>query len=186
MAGERLTRDDWVRAGLKALAREGAAVLKADRLSRELGVSRGSFYWHFEDVEAFCAAVLEGWQSVAYERIVSDLERLDGGRLGVLITGALKSDGALERAVRAWATHDARARAMVEAVDERRIGYLAAEIMRAGHPKRVAAARAHLIYWAYLGRFFAVQQPRPAMLGDISQELVQLAEGRKRPAGRAK
>ncbi|RTL63482.1 MAG: TetR/AcrR family transcriptional regulator, partial [Hyphomicrobiales bacterium] len=65
MGDDRLARADWVKAGLKALAREGASALKADRLARELGVSRGSFYWHFADVDAFHRAVLEGWKTVA-------------------------------------------------------------------------------------------------------------------------
>ncbi|CAN0507682.1 unnamed protein product, partial [Phaeothamnion confervicola] len=67
MADDRLTARDWVNAGLKALARSGFTALKADTLSKALGVSRGSFYWHFADVGAFHAAVLQRWREVAYE-----------------------------------------------------------------------------------------------------------------------
>ena len=58
MSGERLGPREWVNAGLRALSRSGFTALKAESLSKSLGVSRGSFYWHFADVGAFQAAVL--------------------------------------------------------------------------------------------------------------------------------
>lgn len=176
MGDDRLTREDWVKAGLKALAREGASGLKADRLARELGVSRGSFYWHFADVDAFHAAVLEGWKTVAYENIVAGLKRIDGDRLATLIAGALKSDARLEKAVRAWAAHDATARAMVKAVDARRIGYIEEEIEGLGHKRGTAQARARVIYWSWLGSFLAGEPPSKGLLEDVARELLRLAK----------
>src|SRR5689334_18004652 len=47
---DRLAAADWVKAGLKALAADGVGALKADLLAKSLGISRGSFYWHFADI----------------------------------------------------------------------------------------------------------------------------------------
>ncbi len=184
MSDDRLTRDDWVKAGLKALAREGASSLKADRLARELGVSRGSFYWHFADVGAFHAAVLEGWKAVAYENIVAGLEHIEGERLATLVAGALKSDTKLEKAVRAWAAHDAAARAMVKAVDTRRIGYMEDELVALGLAKSTAAARARVIYWSWLGSFLEGEPPGKEMLEDVARELLRLAHYDRKTARR--
>ena len=74
MADARLGPEEWVRAGLKALAKSGASALKADKLAAGLGVSRGSFYWHFADVPAFHAAVLKRWREVALENIIAEIE----------------------------------------------------------------------------------------------------------------
>ena len=50
---EQLSAGDWISQGLKALAESGFTALKADPLAKAMGVSRGSFYWHFADLAAF-------------------------------------------------------------------------------------------------------------------------------------
>jgi AcrR family transcriptional regulator len=48
----RLSVDDWIRGGFAILAEEGIKALKIERLCRRLGVTKGSFYWHFTDFAA--------------------------------------------------------------------------------------------------------------------------------------
>ena len=67
---ERLTAQDWIDFALKTLAREGFNALKADVLARKLGVSRGSFYWHFAELRAFHAQVIAHWKQTATEAII--------------------------------------------------------------------------------------------------------------------
>ncbi len=49
---DQLSAKDWLDQGLKTLAESGYTALKAEPLAKAMGVSRGSFYWHFADVEA--------------------------------------------------------------------------------------------------------------------------------------
>src|SRR5690349_5321766 len=72
---KRLTPHDWIDCALTVLVRDGYDALKADVLARKLRVSRGSFYWHFADLGAFHAAVIERWKQVATEAIIADIER---------------------------------------------------------------------------------------------------------------
>ena len=76
---DQLSAKDWLDQGLKALAEHGYTALKAEPLAKALGVSRGSFYWHFADVEAFHAAILKHWREVAAERIIAEVEASAGG-----------------------------------------------------------------------------------------------------------
>ena len=175
MADDRLTSLDWVNAGLKALARSGFTALKADTLSKALGVSRGSFYWHFADVGAFHAAVLQHWREVAYDNVVQEVEGTAENRLSALLERAFRADMRLERAVRSWATAEAKARAMVEAVDARRLEYIRALLVEAGLASNQAAARARILYWAYLGRGLSTDKPDPADVRRILDELGRLA-----------
>src|SRR3954467_14580166 len=71
---DQLSARDWLDAGLKALARDGFTALKADPLAKAMGVSRGSFYWHFADLGAFHAALLKRWREIAAEKIIADVE----------------------------------------------------------------------------------------------------------------
>jgi len=175
MADDRLTSRDWVNAGLKALSKSGFTALKADTLSKALGVSRGSFYWHFADVGAFHTAVLRRWREVAYENVVQEVEGTAENRLAALLERAFQADLRLERAVRSWATAEAKARTMVEAVDARRLEYIKGLLVEAGLASNRAAARAQILYWAYLGRGLSTDKPEATEGRRILEELARLA-----------
>jgi AcrR family transcriptional regulator len=58
-----MTRDDWLDAAFKAVTEDGFDHLRVLALADTLGVTRGSFYWHFADHAALVAALLERWQA---------------------------------------------------------------------------------------------------------------------------
>src|SRR3569833_1626991 len=95
--------DDWIKEGLKALARSVFTALKADPLAKAMGVSRGSFYWHFADLGAFQAAVLKRWREIAAEQIIADVEADSDEPLKALLRRTFGARLDLERAVRNWA-----------------------------------------------------------------------------------
>jgi AcrR family transcriptional regulator len=180
---QKLTPDDWIRAGLKALARDGFTALKADQIAKTLAVSRGSFYWHFADVAAFERAVMRRWRDVMAEAIIRDLDSLTpaSARLPRLLRLAFDGDAALEIAMRAWAASDPRARAVVRSVDKRRLTYLERMLRGGGVAAQNAAARAHILYWTYLG--FALSA-KPVTGRARDRLIEELAELGRAPAAR--
>src|SRR5438552_12079989 len=113
---DQLSAQDWIDFGLKALAKSGFTALQAEPLAKAMGVSRGSFYWHFADIGAFHAAILERWREVATEQIIAGVEAArDENRgedpLAVLLKLTFGSRLVLEKAVRSWAAKHALARA---------------------------------------------------------------------------
>ncbi len=178
MSGNRLNSQVWVNAGLKALAKSGFTALKADTLSKTLGVSRGSFYWHFADVEAFHTAVLQRWCEVAYADIVEGVEAVAEDRLQALLSRAFEANSQLERSMRAWATAEPRARTVVEAVDARRLRYLQNLLIDAGVEGNRALTRARIIHWAYLGQVLSPGKLSSAALRQFLDELSSLANAK--------
>ncbi len=75
---DQLSAKDWLDQGLKTLTHSGFTALKAEPLAKAMGVSRGSFYWHFADIGAFHAAILKHWRDVAAEQIIANLEAASG------------------------------------------------------------------------------------------------------------
>lgn len=175
MKADRLTCRDWLKAGLRALAESGAAALKADSLAKSLGVSRGSFYWHFADVGAFHDAILQRWQQIAFQNIVEELAGAPGDRLESLLSRAFRADSPLERAVRAWATAEPRAKAMVESVDTKRRFYVEKLLIEMAVPPERAASRTRIIYWAYLGHVLSAEKISSPEWNAIANELLLLA-----------
>jgi AcrR family transcriptional regulator len=174
---DQLSAKDWLDQGLKTLARSGFTALKAEPLAKAMGVSRGSFYWHFADIGAFHAAILKYWREVAAEQIIANIEAASDhdNPLAVLVRQAFGGRLALENAVRSWATHDPVARSAVQAIDRRRLGYMEGLLRTSGHSPDVARDRAQILYWAFLG-FASSDKPLPeARRVDVLDELVRMA-----------
>jgi AcrR family transcriptional regulator len=174
---DQLSAKDWLDLGLKTLARDGFTALKAEPLAKAMGVSRGSFYWHFADIGAYRAAILKHWRDVAAEQVIASLEASskDDNPLLLLLRRAFSGKLALENAVRTWATLDPLARSAVQATDRRRLNYVQNLFERSGVSPRVARSRAQIFYWAFLG-FALSDQPLPkARQQALLEELMRMA-----------
>lgn len=149
-----LTRNDWIRHGLVTLGREGPNALKIGAMAARLGVSRGSFYWHFRDAADFRAQLLGAWEARTTDPVIRELAALQGepDRLKHLLTRAFTGARGLDHAIRSWAASDPEVAKAVEAVDARRIEYIANMLIAAGVPPDRARGRAVFLCWAYLGQ----------------------------------
>ena len=139
---DQLSAKDWLNQGLKTLASDGFTALKAEPLAKAMGVSRGSFYWHFADIGAFHAAILKHWREVAAEQVIANLEahKSKDNPLELLLRQAFGGRLVLEKAVRTWATLDPVARSAVQAIDRRRLGYVESLFKASGLSDDVARA----------------------------------------------
>ncbi len=137
----RLTRGIWIETGLAALALDGPSALRAEPLARRLGMTKGSFYWHFTDLPTYHTAVLEVWENAAMDRIAVAAQgaQTDTGRLrhfAQTIAGAsINSETAndtIDPAVRAWALGHDGAAAAVARLDAARLTRLRDLLARIG------------------------------------------------------
>jgi len=174
---DQLSAKDWLDQGLRTLAERGFTALKAEPLAKAMGVSRGSFYWHFADIGAFHAAILKHWREVAAEQIIANLEAAadNDNPLQLLLRQAFGGRLALEKAVRTWATVDPGARAAVQAIDRRRLNYVEGMLRANGLSPAAARARTQILYWAFLG-YAMSDKPLPrARQGAVLDELIRIA-----------
>ena len=175
----RLTRQDWINSGLRTLATDGASALKVGAMAAALGVSRGSFYWHFTDFSAFRAQLLHSWRDRTVDQVNREFEDDGGGpgRLQRLVKRAFFGKRGLDRAIRMWAADEEDVAAMVAAVDASRVAYMAQLLIAAGVDARQAHPRAAFIYWAYLGQAI-VMDPASAAIDEAAMEgIADLFEG---------
>src|SRR5215210_963058 len=90
---ESLTAADWTEAALAALARGGLAAVAVEPLAKELGATKGSFYWHFADRNELLVSTLELWERRDTDRVIGAIGETDdvGIRLGNLLHVAFAS-----------------------------------------------------------------------------------------------
>ncbi len=150
--------EDWVDAGLKVLAQSGVDAVKVERLATALGVTKGSFYWHFRDRDALLDALVARWQAVSTQSVIERVDATGGSaaeRLRTLIRSTSQSQRAarVEQAFRAWAARDKRVRAVLQALDTKREAYVQALLIEHGLPAERAKARARALYLALIGEY---------------------------------
>lgn len=149
-----LSSSDWVNAAINVLVASGIADLKVERLAATLGVSKGSFYWHFNNRDELLHKVLEEWSRVACYDLDKrlDLDEPDAARrLLRFMQLPLSSERAirmadLELAIMGWARRDSRAQVALEAVDRTRTANAYTLLREIGVSEAKLHDRAHEVY----------------------------------------
>jgi AcrR family transcriptional regulator len=129
MATVRTPRSSWVDEGLRALAAGGPEAVRIEPLAQALGVTKGGFYWHFDDRPALLEEMLETWERVLVDEVIERVEGEGGDasdRLRRLFALASGSDRLLplELAIRDWARRERAVARRLRRVDNRRMEYM--------------------------------------------------------------
>lgn len=149
-----LTPADWIERATLVLTDHGIDAVRVDVLARLLGVTRGSFYWHFKDRDDLLRSVLHAWRTAATEQVIERFERqCEDPRVLIkeLISLPFRGRSAaraarIELAIRGWARRDAMARQAVDEVDARRIAFHLKCFQALGFAPQEAQGRAFALY----------------------------------------
>ena len=169
---EALTAADWTEAALDALARGGLSAVAVEPLAKELGATKGSFYWHFSDRQALVQATLELWERRDTDRVIAavddsqevetQLRNLLRLAFASVHDGSAAGAGTVELALQASATHPLVAPTL-DRVTKRRLGFLTRLYTQLGMSRARARDRGLLAYTAFLGHA-QIAHATPALL----------------------
>jgi len=129
MALNQTPRTSWVDEGLRALAEGGPDAVRIEVLAKALGVTKGGFYWRFNDRTALLAEMLDTWEQRGVDEVITQVEH-DGGdaraKLWRLFSLPSTDDELmrLELAIRDWARRDESVAKRLRRVDNRRFEYI--------------------------------------------------------------
>lgn len=183
MEKQSLGKEAWILAALGVLAQEGVAQVRVEPLAKKLGVTKGSFYWHFTNREDLLDALLDHWQRLATADIIAHVEaaaiapaaRLE--RLVLLVSRSREAPN-VESAIRAWGVSDAKAQRRLSAIDEQRERYVRDLLVAHGLSLEVAARRARALYLMMIGEFVWVshqgQPSAPAVWREVLAMMLSL------------
>jgi len=162
-----LTAEDWVRAAVRAIEDGGVGAVAVEPLARKLGVTKGSFYWHFKNRGALLEAVLERWEEECTEAVIAAAEGISDPRERLvwvfdeatadefLVGGHTTEPGiffssAFEQEI-SDAADDLMVGPVLRRVSERRVDYLEECYRALGYSTEEAHHRGLLAYAAYVG-----------------------------------
>ena len=155
---DRIGPAEWIEAGVTLLAEGGIDAVRVEPLAARLGVTKGSFYWHFKDRAALYAAILDHWRATSTADVIDLLERQGGSaaeRLRRLFATTVVDPRRpqLTTAVRAWARTDRLAAEAIASADAERIAYVEGLLVEHGLETATAAVRARILYLTLMGSF---------------------------------
>jgi AcrR family transcriptional regulator len=165
----RLSAADWEQAALEALAEGGLAAVAVEAIARRLGVTKGSFYWHFPTREALLQAALERWERNDEREVLGLIETVSDPRERVRELVRQVSHKRPSHAVFAAllkALDQPLIRPVIERVSQRRLHFVTEAFRQAGFDATSAANRARLAYSAYVGFIQLAQIGQPRMSHD--------------------
>ena len=141
----RLSREEWLARALEVLGRKGAGKLTVESLARQLGVTKGSFYWHFRDRADFFRQLIEYWDERFTQTVIAEISGLGGTaeeRLLELMRLVLsKRLDRFEMPVRAWAQQNPALAPLVRKVDRHRISFVRSLFLEMGFDEDEAEMR---------------------------------------------
>ena len=176
----KLSREQWITGAFVALTEGGIDALRVEPLASRLGVTKGSFYHHFENRRAMHMAMLHEWERLGTEQIIDEVDEAEADpreRLRALAARTFVSDpfvDGIETGIRAWAANDEVVTAAVQRVDDRRIGYVVQLLRDAGMKKPKAERRARLMYRALIGEYIWRTAGGPASTKTELREMTDL------------
>lgn len=182
-ASSRLSVDDWTERALAIVMEEGVGAIKINRLCKDLGVTKGSFYWHFSDLDALLAAIAQRWAAETRE-ILSSLGELQGlpplERIRAMALRLIDDRSwSVERALREWAKGDAVVAAVVVESDQFVFELVQDALLELGHSAQDARLRAGLLVYAGIG-FAHGQASLPQPDAEDIENLVAFLSGEAR------
>lgn len=154
----KLSKHDWVSAGINQLKEHGPAGVSGEKIARRLDVTRGSFYHHFRSVDELVKLMLEFWEQTQTTDILNrsnqDYEDLNE-KMTMLLESAWNTDADLEIAIRQWAFTNATVRQHVERIDQIRLGYISAIYSQLVNDSKRGPKLGKIAYYGLLGALHA-------------------------------
>ena len=178
----RLNRDDWLNAAFDAVVEGGFERVRVLALAQSLGVTRGSFYWHFADHAELVDALLARWREGEHEvvrRLQGEFTGAPQADLLLLLDAALARAGAdlenmrFELALRGQGRRDPTVATMLAEVDAQRMALFTEKFLRYTGDEAKSAELALLFYLAIVGSYQALSRPKnPPQIKELLQGII--------------
>lgn len=150
----RLSRNDWIKAALQALADDGPSGVAVERLAARLGTTKGSFYWHFKDREELITEALATWEREETDVLIEEMKRVSDPverlRMGTAMATEYEEEENPDVRLLPSAS-DPVVGEVVKRVQRKRLDFLARTFREAGFTPAESRLRARLAYSLALG-----------------------------------
>lgn len=155
-----LSAGDWEQQALVLIAEKGIRAVAVESLAIRMGVTKGSFYWHFPNRDSLLEQSLIRWEKHDAANLQKSLSAIDDPR--ERLRSFFRSSGREQLTHNVYsslcnASDHPQVEPLLERVAERRMKHIEKAFEEIGFDPQQASHRARLTYSAYLG-FLQLQQ----------------------------
>jgi AcrR family transcriptional regulator len=150
------SREDWVDAAWQTLGEAGVDGVRVEALARRLGVTKGSFYWHFKNRQHLIDALFERWFGLREETRPEFLRENPSpqDRLWKVIERSImRGTRGQAAALRLWAQHHPEAADRINEADALRRQFFIDQFLALGLDDHAAEIRSE-VYMAVISAEF--------------------------------
>ncbi len=150
---KRLTVIDWEEAALEVIAEQGVDALAVEPLARKLGVTKGSFYWHFGSRDELLYSALKHWLDEE-SRMVEQIRAIENPRQRLIDLFRLAAQEHPSHKLLSalfQAQGDETIAHLLEQISAQRLASLSEAFAQLGMSQEEAHHRSLLAYTAYVG-----------------------------------
>ena len=181
MAVTRTPRDSWIQQGLRALGVGGPDAVRIEALAAALGVTKGGFYWHFDNRRALLDEMLDAWERVVIDEVIEHVEGEGGdarAKLRRLFEIALSTGNLIkiELAIRDWARRDRAVAKRLRRVDNRRMEYMRSLFGAFCPDEDDVEVRCLLAFSLFIGSHFIVADHGPRSRAEVLRQALRWLE----------
>ncbi|MET3292934.1 UNVERIFIED_CONTAM: AcrR family transcriptional regulator [Brevibacillus sp. OAP136] len=149
------TEEEWVRLGVAYFSTGGEEALVIEKMAKQLACSKSSFYWYFKNRESFIGKIIGYWQRQATELVIESVESNANAeqKIRALLVSmfADRSGNDFMFYIRRLGQREAAYGRVLQAIEQKRMDYMAALLQAKGYCERTSREKAELIYHCYLG-----------------------------------
>ncbi len=152
-------REDWFTAAIPILKKKGLDGITIDVLCVSLERTKGSFYHHFKNQDAFLKEFIDWWYTTSTAELIEEINQAGTAaqKMQLIESYGYALDLELENAMRAWARTDARAADVINRMDETRLRFLVSIYKSFITDEQLAVSMANIDYAMSIG--FIVMDP---------------------------
>jgi AcrR family transcriptional regulator len=182
MALTRTPRSSWIDEGLRAFAAGGPDAVRIEPLARALGVTKGGFYWHFDDRRALLEEILDTWERVSVDEVIERVESEGGdARAKLWRLSALAASGdevlridplRIDLAIRDWARREQTVADRLRRVDNRRMDYMRSLFGAFCPDENDVEARCMVFYSLWIGSHFIAADHGARSRADVLESVI--------------
>lgn len=184
----RTPRTTWIGEGLRALGIGGPDAVRVEKLAQSLGVTKGGFYWHFDDRNALLEEMLDTWGRLVIDEAITRVEAGGGDARGKLrrLFALAESVGDvwnIELAIRDWGRRDGDVAARLRRIDNRRMDYLRQLFRSFCADENDVEVRCTLVMSLFVATKFIAADHGQHSRADIVDMALEHLLGERRPPG---
>jgi len=150
----KLRRNDWLQGALEICA-QGVDQVKVAPLAKRLGVTTGSFYWHFKNRQELLFELLAYWEQEMTESAIHAARNFTGDpveRIYLLMDTVVINDLAkYDLPIWHWAQSDSEASRVFKRAMDKRFKFAAWMFEQAGFSKEQARMRGRMMVVYLMG-----------------------------------